>query len=181
MRHQALLLSLAPLLAACAADAQGTTPGTTSSTSAGASGPASTDAGTTVTGTAGLTDMSVGTGESSAGTGGGPMQDEVSVGHLRELRGVWVASVGNINFPSAKGLSVAEQQAELTAMLDASAAAGLNAVFLQVRPESDALYASTLEPWSRYLTGTQGGDPGHDPLAFAMTQPHPPGLQMHAG
>lgn len=180
MRPQALLLSLAPLLAACAADAQGTTPGTTGSTSASASGPASTDAGTAVTGTAGLTDMSVGTGESSAGTGGGPMQDEVSVGHLRELRGVWVASVGNINFPSAKGLSVAEQQAELTAMLDATAAAGLNAVFLQVRPESDALYASTLEPWSRYLTGTQGGDPGHDPLAFALTQAHARGLELHA-
>lgn len=144
MRPLLLLLSAAPLLVACVADAAGSETGTAGgATDASGSGPSTGTAPTT-----GLTDMSVGTGDSLAVTGG-PTQDEVPVGHLRELRGVWVASVGNINFPGAQGLSVAEQQAELTAILDASAAAGLNAVFLQVRPESDALYASTLEPWSR--------------------------------
>jgi uncharacterized lipoprotein YddW (UPF0748 family) len=53
-------------------------------------------------------------------------------------------------------------------------------VVLQVRPESDALYASALEPWSRYLTGTQGEDPGYDPLAYAVEQAHARGLELHA-
>jgi uncharacterized lipoprotein YddW (UPF0748 family) len=188
MRLVTLLLCAGPLLAACAVDAGGPDAGTEATTSTATS---TATTGTTVsstgastsgppTGTAGLTDMSMGTGDSSVGSSGGPMPDEVSVGHLRELRGVWVASVGNINFPTAQGLSVAQQQAELTEILDATAAAGLNAVFLQVRPESDAVYASAIEPWSRYLTGTQGEDPGHDPLAFAVEEAHARGLELHA-
>ncbi len=190
MRLVTLLLCAGPLLAACAVDAGGPDAGTeatTATTSSTATATATATTGTTgastsgpPTGTAGLTDMSMGTGDSSVGSSGGPMPDEVSVGHLRELRGVWVASVGNINFPTAQGLSVAQQQAELTEILDATAAAGLNAVFLQVRPESDAVYASAIEPWSRYLTGTQGEDPGHDPLAFAIDEAHARGLELHA-
>jgi len=112
--------------------------------------------------------------------GDGPAQALVDVSHQRELRGVWVATVGNIDFPSKQGLGAAAQKAELTAILDVLAVAGLNAIFFQVRPESDALYSSTLEPWSRYLTGTQGKDPGYDPLAFAIKEAHARGIEVHA-
>jgi len=128
----------------------------------------------------GGTSGSEASGPAGTSTGGGPTQDLVTVGHPRELRAAWVASVGNINFPSGQGLSAEAQQAELSAMFDGVAAAGLNTVILQVRPECDALYASAIEPWSRYLTGTQGEDPGYDPLEFAVTQAHARGLELHA-
>jgi uncharacterized lipoprotein YddW (UPF0748 family) len=100
----------------------------------------------------------------------------------REFRGVWVATVDNIDWPSQKGLSTAEQQRELRAILDAAAAHGLNAVIFQVRPAGDALYASKIEPWSEYLTGRQGKapDPFWDPLAFAVKEAHARGLELHA-
>jgi uncharacterized lipoprotein YddW (UPF0748 family) len=75
---------------------------------------------------------------------------------LADLQGTWIASVHNINFPSKQGLSVEAQKQQAIRLLDSAKSAGLNAVMLQVRPESDALYNSSLEPWSRYLTGTQG-------------------------
>ena len=183
MRLHVLLLGLGPLLTACATDAADPDASTGDASTSTSTSTSTSSLPTGSSGTAGSTDMSMGTGDSSAGSSsssGGPQQDEVAVGHLRELRGVWVASVGNINFPGSQGLTVAEQQAELTALLDAAAGAGLNAVFLQVRPESDALYASALEPWSRYLSGTQGEDPGHDPLAFALAEAHARGLELHA-
>jgi uncharacterized lipoprotein YddW (UPF0748 family) len=104
----------------------------------------------------------------------------VEVGHAREFRGAWVVTVYNINFPSAAGLSAQEQQEELLDLLDVAAALRLNALVLQVRAESDALYASDLEPWSRYLGGTQGDDPGYDPLAFAVEEAHARGIELHA-
>jgi uncharacterized lipoprotein YddW (UPF0748 family) len=82
-----------------------------------------------------------------------------------DLQGAWIASVHNINFPSKPGLPVEVQKQQANRLLDTAKSAGLNAVMLQVRPESDALYSSSLEPWSRYLTGTQGANPGYDPLA----------------
>lgn len=102
------------------------------------------------------------------------------VGHDRELRGVWVATVSNIDWPGRQGGTMAEQQAELSAIVDACADAHLNAIVFQVRPESDAFYDSTLEPWSRYLTGTQGGDPGWDPLAFLIEAAHARNIEVHA-
>jgi uncharacterized lipoprotein YddW (UPF0748 family) len=98
----------------------------------------------------------------------------------RQLRGVWIASVSNINWPSAPGLSAAQQQAELTALLDAAVRMRMNAVYLQIRPAADALYDSPYEPWSQYLTGTQGQDPGYDPLAFAVAEAHKRNLELHA-
>jgi uncharacterized lipoprotein YddW (UPF0748 family) len=98
----------------------------------------------------------------------------------REFRGVWVATVANIDWPSKPGLSAAQQQAELRAILDRSVALKLNAIVLQVRPMCDALYKSDLEPWSEYLTGTAGKDPGYDPLAFAVKEAHDRGLELHA-
>lgn len=97
-----------------------------------------------------------------------------------EFRGAWISSVYNINFPSGGGLSAGAQQAGAIRLLDAAKAAGLNAVLLQVRPESDALYESKLEPWSRYLTGTQGRSPGYDPLAFFIAEGRKRGIEVHA-
>jgi len=103
----------------------------------------------------------------------------VDVSHVRELRAGWIATVDNINWPSEPGLSAEEQQQELVALFDASAEAGLNAIIFQIRPEGDALYASELEPWSRYLTGTQGRDPGYDPLQLAIELAHERGMELH--
>jgi uncharacterized lipoprotein YddW (UPF0748 family) len=107
---------------------------------------------------------------------------QIQLAHRREMRGVWVASVLNINWPSARGLPIAEQQAELLKLLDVCRDTGANAVFLQVRPESDALYASQLEPWSSWISGTQGRAPAplYDPLEFAATEAHRRGLELHA-
>src|SRR5438067_9316957 len=74
----------------------------------------------------------------------------------REFRGVWVATVGNIDWPSKPGLPAEKQKAELLAILDKAKELRLNAVLFQVRPMADALYESRLEPWSEYLTGTMG-------------------------
>jgi uncharacterized lipoprotein YddW (UPF0748 family) len=98
----------------------------------------------------------------------------------REFRGVWVATVGNIDWPSKPGLPAEQQKAELLAILDKTAELGLNAVIFQVRPMADALYESKLEPWSGYLTGTLGKSPGYDPLAFAVAEAHARGLELHA-
>ncbi len=104
----------------------------------------------------------------------------VQVSHTRELRGAWVATVWNINFPSSSSTDAATQQAELVAMVDRLDEAGMNAVFFQVRPEGDALYQSDLEPWSNVLTGTQGQDPGYDPLAVLITEAHARNIEVHA-
>ena len=98
----------------------------------------------------------------------------------REFRAVWVATVANIDWPSRAGLPVEEQRSEIIAILDHARALRLNAVILQVRPAADALYPSALEPWSEYLTGTQGRDPGYDPLAVWIAEAHRRGLELHA-
>ncbi|MFZ6645129.1 glycoside hydrolase family 10 protein [Undibacterium sp. TJN25] len=100
----------------------------------------------------------------------------------REFRAAWVASVGNIDWPSRKDLSVAQQQAEIIAILDTAKSMRLNAIVLQVRPAADALYPSTLEPWSEYLTGEQGKPPRpyYDPLKMWIDEAHLRGLELHA-
>ena len=100
----------------------------------------------------------------------------------REFRGVWVATVANIDWPSRPGLAVDEQKREAIAILDKVAALHLNAVVLQVRTAADALYDSKLEPWSSVLTGHQGvaPEPYYDPLAFWIEESHRRGLQLHA-
>jgi uncharacterized lipoprotein YddW (UPF0748 family) len=100
----------------------------------------------------------------------------------REFRAVWIATVANIDWPSRPGLPVERQQDELRALLDRVRALNMNAVILQVRPAADALYLSEYEPWSEYLTGTQGAapEPFYDPLAFAVEEAHRRGLELHA-
>jgi uncharacterized lipoprotein YddW (UPF0748 family) len=93
---------------------------------------------------------------------------------------MWVATVNNMDWPSQPGLSAEEQQRELLAILDRAAQLNMNTIVFQVRPEADALYRSELEPWSRFLTGEQGKSPGWDPLAFAVTEAHKRGLELHA-
>ncbi|MGH8045846.1 MAG: glycoside hydrolase family 10 protein [Chthoniobacterales bacterium] len=97
-----------------------------------------------------------------------------------EMRAAWVASVYNLNFPSKPGLSASAQQAQIIRILDAARAAKLNALMVQVRPECDALYQSSIEPWSRFLTGTQGKNPGYDPLAFFIAEGKKRGIAIHA-
>jgi uncharacterized lipoprotein YddW (UPF0748 family) len=100
----------------------------------------------------------------------------------REFRAVWVATVVNIDWPSRPGLSTEAQQQEARRILDSAASIGLNAVVLQVRPHCDALYASSLEPWSWYLTGEEGKPPApfYDPLTFWIEEAHHRGLELHA-
>ncbi|MBX3398253.1 MAG: family 10 glycosylhydrolase [Gemmataceae bacterium] len=96
-----------------------------------------------------------------------------------EFRGVWVATVANIDWPSRPGLTAVAQQRELTTLLDKCQKLNLNVVILQVRPMCDALYVSKLEPWSSFLTGTQGKHPGYDPLALAVEEAHQRKLELH--
>src|SRR5262249_6863669 len=77
----------------------------------------------------------------------------------REFRGTWVATVGNIDWPSKPGMTTAQQQDEIVKILDRCKEINLNAVILQVRTSADALYDSKLEPWSYFLTGKQGKAP----------------------
>lgn len=97
-----------------------------------------------------------------------------------EFRGLWVASVYNLDWPSRPGLSAEAQREEWRTLVRMAADTGFNAIVLQVRPTADALYRTSREPWSQYLTGRQGGDPGYDPLAFAIEEAHSAGLQLHA-
>ncbi|MUG44804.1 family 10 glycosylhydrolase [Paenibacillus woosongensis] len=109
------------------------------------------------------------------------VQQPESGGAASELRGVWVSSVLNLDWPTKASYGNAEQQKqEYTKLLNEIQAMGLNAVFVQVRPTADALYPSQLVPWSVYLTGTAGKDPGYDPLAFLIEETHRRGMQFHA-
>lgn len=99
----------------------------------------------------------------------------------REFRAAWVASVANINWPSKPGLSTADQQKEAIVLLDLLKKANFNAVIFQVRPQADAFYKSSLEPWSVFLTGKQGKAPNpyYDPLEFWIDAAHERGLELH--
>jgi uncharacterized lipoprotein YddW (UPF0748 family) len=100
----------------------------------------------------------------------------------REFRGLWVATVENIDWPSQRGLDSARQKQEMLAILDRAAALRFNVVVLQVRASCDAFYDSKIEPWSEYLTGRMGlaPSPPYDPLQFAVAEAHKRGLALHA-
>ena len=109
-------------------------------------------------------------------------QDTTKIAPKREFRGVWVATVANIDWPSKPGLSVDQQKQELIGILEQHKRNGINAIMLQVRPTADAFYASPREPWSQWLMGKQGvaPSPGYDPLAFAIKESHSRGIELHA-
>ncbi len=98
----------------------------------------------------------------------------------REFRGAWVACIYNLDWPSSPGLSAASQQAEMRGILDKLAALKMNAVIFQVRPQCDAVYSSSIEPWSSWLTGKMGASPGYDPLAYCIREAHARGIEVHA-
>lgn len=104
----------------------------------------------------------------------------VDATHPREFRAMWVASVYNLTYPTSSSLNAAQLRNELQTIVDTAANTGLNAIVFQVRPESDAVYRSSIEPWSRFLTGTQGRDPGIDPLDVLITMAHQRAIEVHA-
>ncbi|MCL2358052.1 MAG: family 10 glycosylhydrolase [Defluviitaleaceae bacterium] len=99
-----------------------------------------------------------------------------------EMRGLWVTTAYNLDWPSRRGLSNAEMKAEADAILNRSVEQGINAIFLQVRPGADAFYNSSIFPWSHLLTGEQGVAPSDafDPLAYWIEQAHARGIEVHA-
>jgi len=99
-----------------------------------------------------------------------------------EMRGLWVTSAYNLDWPSRQGLTPAQHRAEIDDILNRAAAQGINAVFVQVRPAADALYRSAIFPWSHVLTGTQGVAPANnfDPLEYWIQQAHALGIEVHA-
>ena len=103
----------------------------------------------------------------------------------RELRGIWIASLG-IDWPSSRGTSttvIQDQKNQLVGIFDLHRSYGLNAIFFHVRPLCDAIYNSSYEPWSNYLTGTQGvapSDANYDPLKYAVQEAHKRGMELHA-
>lgn len=98
-----------------------------------------------------------------------------------EFRAVWVATVDNIDWPSKRGIPTEQAKAELVAIMDKCKELNLNAVVFQVRPSTDALYNSKIEPWSEFLTGAQGKAPSPywDPLEFAVEEAHKRGMELH--
>ncbi len=109
-------------------------------------------------------------------------QSDTKIVPKREFRGVWVATVANIDWPSRQGLTADQQKQELIAIFEQHKRTGLNAVFLQIRPTADAFYAKSREPWSHWLLGSQSftAAPGYDPLAFAIKEAHNRGMELHA-
>jgi len=99
-----------------------------------------------------------------------------------EFRAVWVATVENIDWPSTKHLSADSQKTEFIKLLDLHKQNGMNAIVAQIRPAADAFYPSPYEPWSEWLTGTQGKapDPYYDPLDFMIKETHKRNMEFHA-
>lgn len=99
-----------------------------------------------------------------------------------EFRGVWVATVDNIDWPSRGNYYSDSQKTEFIKLLDMHQRNGMNAMIVQIRPATDAFYPSQYEPWSEFLTGKQGQPPVpyYDPLEFMITETHKRGMEFHA-
>ncbi len=97
----------------------------------------------------------------------------------KEMRAAWISTVYNIDWPSTKN-NESKQKQEYINLLDKLQSTGINTVVVQVRPKSDAIYKSTINTWSEYLTGVQGKDPGYDPLPFLIEEAHKRGMEFHA-
>lgn len=97
----------------------------------------------------------------------------------KEMRAVWISTVYNIDWPSTRNNESAQKQ-EYIKLLDKLKNIGINTVVVQVRPKGDAIYSSSINPWSEYLTGSQGKNPGYDPLPFLIDEAHKRGMDFHA-
>ncbi|WP_405919172.1 glycoside hydrolase family 10 protein [Streptomyces longwoodensis] len=139
-------------------------------TTTGAAGTGTAAAASARTGTAAAAPTDTGTAAAAGRRRAGPA----------EMRGMWLATVANRDWPSRPGLSAARQRDELLTWLDLAVRNRLNTVVFQVRPTADALWPSSYEPWSQVLTGTQGESPGWDPLGTAVAEAHARGLELHA-
>ncbi|ASA23149.1 family 10 glycosylhydrolase [Paenibacillus donghaensis] len=102
-------------------------------------------------------------------------------GTAKAMKGAWISTVFNLDWPSTSSAGKADKQKqEFAVLLDKLKAVGFNAVYVQVRPSADSLYPSELMPWSKFLTGTQGKNPGYDPLAYMVAAAHERGMEFHA-
>jgi len=97
-----------------------------------------------------------------------------------EMRAAWIATVDNVDWPKKGVTDAAAQQQHFVELLDELQAAGMNAVIMQIKPTADAFYPSEYGPWSEWLTGVQGKDPGYNPLAFTLEEAHKRNLEFHA-
>jgi len=100
-----------------------------------------------------------------------------------ELRGVWVATVSQLDMPQQSGttpVAIEKYKQEFIKILDTLEEYKMNAIIFQVRPLNDAFYRSEINPWSRYLAGVEGLDPGWDPLAWMIEESHKRGIEFHA-
>lgn len=99
-----------------------------------------------------------------------------------EFRGVWIATIDNIDWPAYGVWEADKQKADFIRLLDLHKANGMNVMIVQVRPAADAFYPSKYEPWSQWLTGTQGKPPVpyYDPLRFMIDETHKRGMEFHA-
>ena len=95
-----------------------------------------------------------------------------------QVRGMWIATVKHIDWPRSRNAKA--QRAEFVRLLDTAKRMRLNAVYVQIRPTADAFYRSPYEPWSQWITGKQGRDPGYDVLGFMLREAHARGLEFHA-
>ena len=100
----------------------------------------------------------------------------------RELRGAWLSTVRNIDWPTSPSNTTEKKISDLIGIIDYLKATNINAVVMQVRPASDAMYESNIEPWSSWLTGKQGKAPSpfFDPLQIAIEESHKRGMELHA-
>jgi len=111
-----------------------------------------------------------------------PCAGATGAAKIDDMRGVWVSTVFNIDYPSKTGLTADQLKAEADTILDKVASMNLNAVFLQVRPSADALYPSEYFPWSRFVSGSTGQAPdgNFDVLEYWISAAHNRGIQLHA-
>jgi len=122
-------------------------------------------------------------GDDGGGNGGNPNPPDPAPGTItlqkKEMRGVWIATVWSLDWPQSD-YTVAGQKKKFTDLLDKLVATNVNAVFVQIRPNADAFYNSQYEPWSKWITGVPGKDPGYDVLAFMLEEAHKRDLEFHA-
>ena len=96
-----------------------------------------------------------------------------------DMQAAWITTVYNSDWPSVKN-NISKQKEEIINILDILKDTGINTVMFQARTEGDSLYKSNINPWSKVLTGTQGKDPGYDPLEFVIEEAHKRGIKVHA-